>query len=374
MNCKIIRGGFSFCGVDIADLGLSYAPENENTYVYKPADINVHEETFDGHDGGYLYGVTRQPKEFILRCYFEDEAIDQGIMERVYNLFRNGKSGKLIFSRRPWCYYFATVTSLPHPELTNYLNGLITITMKASYPFARGDDFYYDPYENNFDSDEKKFKEYILENTGLLEKEAMIPEKSFSDISLTVSDDPYSVVLHNPGTENAPLSIMLAGNAGAGVIIRNKTTKQECKVIAMDNAHTSSVNKYVYIDGINGSTSLVSENGDKEPAFVYHDSGYIHLAPSYPVIRNVYLRDSASDTITLINTLYEDVVGKHICIGNQWYKIVEQLSGQQYRIDRAADTSTTDRTVIALLNEIEIVPVDEINLTHLSFNFKPTYA
>ena len=374
MNCKIIRGGFSFCGVDIADLGLSYAPENENTYVYKPADINVHEETFDGHDGGYLYGVTRQPKEFILRCYFEDEAIDQGIMERVYNLFRNGKSGKLIFSRRPWCYYFATVTSLPHPELTNYLNGLITITMKASYPFARGDDFYYDPYENNFDSDEKKFKEYILENTGLLEKEAMIPEKSFSDISLTVSDDPYSVVLHNPGTENAPLSIMLAGNAGAGVIIRNKTTKQECKVIAMDNAHTSSVNKYVYIDGINGSTSLVSENGDKEPAFVYHDSGYIHLAPSYPVIRNVYLRDSVSDTITLINTLYEDVVGKHICIGNQWYKIVEQLSGQQYRIDRAADTSTTDRTVIALLNEIEIVPVDEINLTHLSFNFKPTYA
>ena len=246
--------------------------------------------------------------------------------------------------------------------------------MKASYPFARGDDFYYDPYENNYDSDEKKFKEYILENTGLLEKEAMIPEKSFSDISLTVSDDPYSVVLHNPGTENAPLSIMLAGNAGAGVIIRNKTTKQECKVIAMDNAHTSSVNKYVYIDGINGSTSLVSENGDKEPAFVYHDSGYIHLAPSYPVIRNVYLRDSASDTITLINTLYEDVVGKHICIGNRWYKIVEQLSGQQYRIDRAADTSTTNRTVIALLNEIEIVPVDEINLTHLSFNFKPTYA
>ena len=91
-----MKGGFSFCGVDIADIGLEYAPDNKDTYVYKPGEAEVHEEIFDGHDGGYIYGATKRPKEFILRCYFEDKNIAEGIMARAYNLFKIGKSGKLL--------------------------------------------------------------------------------------------------------------------------------------------------------------------------------------------------------------------------------------------------------------------------------------
>lgn len=370
MKCnKLIRGGFSFCGVDIAELGLSYAPENEDTYVYRPADVNVHEETFDGHDGGYFYGVSRQPKEFILRCYFEESAIDRGIMERIYSLFRTGKSGKLIFERRPWCYYYATVTSLPHPELSNYLNGLITVTMKASYPFARSDFMY-------SEIDDIKH-ELVMKSTAMLDNASMLPATSFSDIQSEVKDDP--ILLYNPGTERSPVSILISGDAGMGVVIRNKTTKQECKIVAMDKGHTSDIQKSVYIDGINGNTTLISEADSPVSAHVYHDSGFIQLESAYPCIREVFISDCRSTNVTLVNTLYEDVINKYIYMGDGWYKITDQEwndegGSQKITLNKAPSTVTENATVIALMNEIEIEPIDTMDITHISFLYKPTFA
>ena len=364
---KLIRGGFSFCGIDIADLGLNYAPEKEDTYVYRPTDVTVHEETFDGHDGGYLYGISKQSKEFILRCYFEDSAIDHGIMERIYNLFRTGKSGKLVFSRRPWCYYYATVTSLPHPELSNYLNGLITITMKASYPFARSDFMYSEPDDIQHD--------LVMKSTAMLDNASMVPDTSFSSLTSPISGDNL-ILLHNPGTERAPVSIMVSGDAGLGVVIRNKTTGQECKIVAMDKAHTSNIQKAVYLDGINGNTSVISMTGEgaSSSGFVYHDSGFIQLEPAYPCIREIFVRASSTDRITLVNTLYEDVVGQYIFIDDNWYRIEEQIDSQTLRLNDAIFTEGTNATVITKMNEIEVVPIDTMDLTHLSFLYKPTFA
>ena len=360
MECKLIRGGFSFCGVDIADLGLNYAPEKEDTYVYRPAEVTVHQETFDGHDGGYFYGVTRQPKEFVLRCYFEEEAIDKGIMERIHHLFRTGKSGKLIFARKPWEYYYATVTSLPHPELSNYMNGLVTITMTASYPYARCDSLYYEPDNLKYD--------LVMESTALLESESMVPPMSFTNLTSA-----HSFILHNPGTEFAPLSITASGSAGLGVIIRNKTTNQECKIVAMDKPHTSNVQKFVYIDGLNGSTSLIG-GASPEPAFLYHDSGFIQLAPAYPAHREIYVLQATAGVVTLVNTLFDNVEGQYIFIDGSWYKITEQIDDQHIRVDTAIDSDGTDRTMITVMNEMEVVPLTTMDLTHLSFSYKPTYA
>ena len=376
MKCnKLIRGGFSFCGVDIADLGLNYAPEKENTYVYRPTEVNIHEESFDGHDGGYFYGVSKQSKEFTLRCYFEDEAIDHGIMERIYNLFRTGKSGKLVFSRRPWCYYYATVTSLPHPELSNYLNGLITITMKASYPFARSDFMYSSPVADRntiyTEEDTSLFHDLIMHSTAMVNDEAMVPQTSFTNPTSSTS-----IILHNPGTERAPVSIIIAGDAGLGVIIKNKTTNQECKIVAMDKAHTSSVSKAVYVDGINGNTSVISMDSSTTPesGFVYHDSGFIQLAPAYPCIRDVFVNASSSNTITTTNTLYDDVTGQYIYIDNEWCKIEEQLTEKSFRLNKPISTNGTNATIITKMNELEIRPIDTMSITHLSFLYKPTFA
>ena len=372
MSCKLIRGGFSFCGVDIAELGLSYAPELENTYVYHQAEADVHEETFGGHHGGYFYGVSKKPKEFVLRCYFEDSAIDRGIMEKINHLFRIGKSGKLVFCRRPWCYYYATVTSLPHPDLSNYLNGTITITMKAYYPFARGDDLYYDTITNPTDGYSQKVShDLVMQNTGLLEYENMVPPTSFVNLN-TVKDEPYTFLLHNPGTEFAPVSITAAGDADMGVIIRNKTTHQECRIIAMTPAKTSDLNKSVYIDGINGCTCLIGEN-TKEPAFFYHDSGFIYLAPAYPVTREIYPDSIQDNIVTLVNTLYNDVTGQYIYL-NDWCKIEEMIDPNTIRIDGAASIDNITKTTITRMNEMEIQPVRNMALTHMSFSYKPTYA
>ena len=366
MNCKLIRGGFSFCGVDIAELGLSYAPEKEDTYVYRPADVNVHEETFDGHDGGYFYGVSKQPKEFALRCYFEEETIDRGVMERIYNLFRTGRSGKLVFSRRPWCYYYATVTSLPHPELNNYMNGLITITMKAHYPYARGDSMFYDP----FSDEEEKENDIVLSSTALVENENMIPDVSFSNLTSATT-----FILHNPGTEYAPLSIIAAGDTGLGVTIRNETTNQNCRLIAMEKATTSDLDKAVYVDGMNGKTSLIGMNdGSSSLAFYYHDSGFIKLAPAYPALREIYVSNVEDDVCTLVNTIYQDVTGWFIFIAGQWVEILEQQDENTLKLAEQVSSFDQQRTMITRMNKISIIPDDTMELTHISFSYKPTYA
>jgi len=368
MQCeKLIRGGFSFCGVDIADLGLNYAPEKENTYVYRPAETTIHEETFDGHDGGYFYGASKQIKEFILRCYFEEEAIDRGLMERIYNLFRMGKSGKLIFSRRPWCYYYATVTSSPAPELANYLNGTITITMKSYYPFARSD-LLYSPADPN-DGGDNTMHDLLMRSTALFDRQEFMTPLSYSNLTASTS-----LLLHNPGTERADVSIVAAGDVGAGITIRNKTTKQECRIVAMDKAHTSNYNKTVRIDGVSGKTSLIDEEGNVSPAYFYHESGFIQLAPAYPMLRELYIEAISNTTVQLYNRIYTDVIGSYIYIGGSWRKIVDQPTENTIVLDQHASKTSNYSTVITKMNEIEIIPDNSMDLTHLSFSYKPTFA
>lgn len=367
MSCNNIKGGFSFCGIDIGTLGLTYAPENENTYVYKPTEGNIHEETFDGHHGGYYYGVTKQPKEFVLRCYFEDSLLDKGIMEQIHYLFRLGKSGKLIFDRRPWCYYYATVTSSPALEMINLYNGLITITMKAYYPYARSDSMYSLAATSNSASDKKH--EFALNSTALFDKANMAPITSFTNLT-----ERTSIILNNPGTERASVSMTLSGDAGLGVVIRNNTTNQECRVIVMDKAHTTDVNKAVYIDGISGKTSLINTTGTPSPtpAFVYHDYGFIELDPAYPSVRNIYVQKCENNIITLYNTLYTDVQNQYIYISGEWHKIIEQIDQSLFRLDHSVSV-ISERTMITKMNEIEIIPDDTMNLS-ISFSYKPTFA
>ena len=361
-----MKGGFTFCGHDIADFGLEYAPENENTYVYAPAEAEVHEEIFDGHHGGYQYGATKKPKEIILRCFFEEKQIDRGIMTRVYDLFRIGKSGKLVFKRKPWCYYYATVVSNPKPEFTNYLNGLITITMKAYYPFARGDSL--DDTEKHafYNLPTDLYHDDIMLNTALFTSEDMVPDFHYTNLTQQTS-----ILLANPGTERAQVGIAAMGDAGTGIIIANATTKQKCKLVAMSKSVTTDVNKEVFVDGINGKTSLRGA-GSNEIAFLYHDEGFIELEPSFPAIRNIFASYNNSNQIEVLNQI-PDVVGKYIFINHEWYKIVNQ-DESNLTTNRIVDGAGQERTMISSMNEITITPDSTMNIDRISFIYKPTFA
>lgn len=364
-----MNGGFSFCGIDIADIGIEYAPEQKDTYVYKPSVSNVHEETFEGHDGGYTYGASKEPKTFILRCFYEEKHIARGLMAKFYNLFRVGKSGILIFRRRPWCYYYATVTEIDADDMRNYMNGLIVITMKAYYPFARSVEIN-GRMLSNLPTD--PYHDEIMLNTGLLDHDNMEPPISFGSEANPITTQTI-IPLLNPGTENAKVSIMIAGQAGDGVTIYNRETDQTCRYVAFN----TNENDYVYTDGINGKTILDS-NGSRELAFLYHDYGFIELAPSFPVKRNL-LVDYANTVVTTQTILYDNDVhkewyeGKYIFLGNDWYKILRCTDPHTIQLNRNSGSGSCMSSIVKM-NEIVITPTQDTRITKLKFIYKPTFA
>lgn len=358
---ETMKGGFSFCGVDIASLGIEYAPELEDTYVYKPAEAEVHEETFDGHHGGYFYGATIKPKEFNLRVFFE-ENIDRGLMAKVYNLFKIGRTGRLVFQRRPWCYYNATVTAVDDSNLLSYLSGTIKITMKCAYPFGRSDmnsarDLVVLRTDNDY------FK--AIENTAFLEKIETVPPVEFESLT-----EPKDIVLVNPGTRRSPVCIVVSGDVGEGVEITNRTTGQSCLIIGLTKDITTNAGKSLYVDGMNGKVVL-SGNNKSEAAFLYHDKGFIELESSFPAIRHIFVNHGRYSVSTIIK--FEDnVEGKHMFIDNRWVKILKQTDTNHMTIDTSVSEGTSN-TIILGMNEVHIEPLSTMDIS-LKFIYKPTFA
>ena len=402
-----MRGGFSFCGVDIADIGLEYAPDNKDTYVYAPAESNIHEETFEGHDGGYSYGASKQPKEFILRCYYENKHIAQGVMAKALDLFRVGKKGMLIFKRRPWCYYYATVTARPDiSEMYSYLNGLITITMKTYYPYARGL-----PVVNPVTKEEHLFynvltdpyHEEVMRNTAMFDKDYMMPRTTFNTSALDNRNN--ELLLYNPGTERAKVDILVTGKpekddqghiiTTQNVIITNKTTNQSCRYVNLNLISTSGI----YTDGITGKTVLTSFSADytanlasTDPlSFLYHDYGFIELEPAYPIIRDIYVTNvdpyEGASAVTVLNMLYQDedekewYIGKYIFLGKtgtgKWCKINKCIDEHRLEVITGDYNPPVEyKTNIVLMNEIHVARTATGNgaSIKLAFIYKPTYS
>lgn len=355
-----MHASFSFCGKNIEDFGLSYAPEIENTYVAKSANSISHIQTFDSHDGGYFYGSNFEPKEFILRCYFEEKNIETRVLAEVYRFFKVGKSGKLIFSRSPWCYYYATVTDPIDLNLTNYLNGMVTIHMRAMYPFARSD-----VLKN---TRAEKYHDQLMANSAVFEKDEMIQPATYEDITQQTM-----IPLANQGTERAALGIAIAGDVGDGVIISNSLTGQSCKFVAISKAKTSNVNKEVIIDPISGKTLLVGV-GTKELAFLYHEYGFLELESSFPAVRNLYINSLGGNAINVANIMNEDIVGKYIFAAGSWRKITEQPDKHTLIVNSEVPAGSMERTMVIPMNEIIITPITTMDITSLRFIYKPTYA
>ena len=367
-----VKGGFSFCGVDIADIGLEYAPDVKDTYVYAPAKTNVHEETFEGHNGGYTYGAYKEPKLFTLRCYYEDNHIAKGLMAKVFALFRVGKQGRLIFQRRPWCYYHAVVTSVDYSEMHSYANGLITVEMKAYFPFARAEKL--DP---DWDDAHLFYNELtdpchaeVMQNSAILDKECMVPSMVFTDAPTN------PVLLYNPGTERAKVDIVISGEAGDGITIANRTTEQAARYVAFNSESGE-----IYTDGTNGKT-VKTINGNTTLAFLYHDYGFIELEPAFPILRDIYATCDGN-TVTTINKLYSDedekewYIGKYIFLGDEsqgkWCKINKCEDKHTLSLTQAG-VNGSFRTSIVLMNEIHITLTQGSFINRLAFIYKPTFA
>ena len=354
-----MQGGFSFCGVDIAKFGLEYVPPLDQTYVFGSAPYEVHQETFDAHHGGYFYGTTVQPKDFTLKCLYQDQHIAHGSLAAIENFFRRGKTGRLVFEQREWLWYTATVIGVDLSDLRNYRNGFVTITMRAYYPFARHD--YISIGDKNI------LDHYIAANSGLLSDQET-PATKFE--SMTASTN---LMLYNGGSERASVAIAIAGEAGEGVTIINHTTGQTTKFIAFTKAITTDAQKYIISDALNGKTVL-TDGTNAERGFLYHDHGFIELEPSYPIERDVYVSYMADqNTLTVIGAeLGDDVVGRHIQINDVWHKITGILD-DMLTVDAVFTEDGSCYTNIVTMNEITVELSAGTELTKLDFIYKPTF-
>ena len=356
-----MQGGFSFCGVDIAKFGLEYVPSLDQTYVFAGSNYEVHQETVDAHDGGYFYGTTMQPKDFSLRCYFQNQSINSGVLDTIESFFYRGRTGKLVFQHRDWMWYTATVVRIDTSNIVNRYNGFVTIDLRAYYPYARHDYI-------GIDQDVNMLSTYIARNSGLLlNKHTPITE--FDNVS-----EDQSILLYNGGTEKAGVAIALSGDAGDGVTITNNTTGQTAKFIAFTSEKTNN-GKMVISDAINGKT-ILSDGSTSERAFMYHDYGFIDLAPSYPIFRDLYVSYEANSPIVLVSStpLGDDVIGKYIHINDVWHKIVDYDDKDgKMTIDAAIEKAGAEHTDVVRMNEIDIKLGAGANLAKLKFIYKPTF-
>lgn len=356
---------FTFCGKDVTEIGLHYVPENADTYVFGIGAYTNSEQKFEGHDGGYYYGNTVQPKKFTLRCYYEKQQVEEGLFAKVHAMFRRGRSGRLVFSPRPWLYYIATVTDVNTSKLINLENGLVTITLTAYYPYAMTD-YKYIPADASF-------AETMAINSAMPTSD-ILPECEFTDIEYT-STMP-TILLYNGGTERASVKIGIAGDTGTGVTIYNRTTDQICGFKGLNGTNTA--NKYVEYDGRTGNAYWVSNDDyNGESAFLYHDYGVIELEPSYPAERGITLTTEAnSPTLTSEeSTFTSDMIGKYVYADGQFRRIVNVPDEHTLTVSsRCENAGTETDSMIVTMNEIIVHADTTMNLTYLAFDYKHTFA
>lgn len=366
-----MQGGFSFCGTDIAELGQEYVPDNANTYVYAGASYKVHEHAFDGHDGGYFYGTTTGIKTFVLRCIYQESNINDGILTRIEKLFSDGKTGRLVFQKRPWVYYVATVTRLHVGSITNYLNGFVTIEMKSYYPYGRFDEpFYPVGYE---------FEKNMIANSNMQPETMASPTVIVENGSVLASQ--REITLYNGGTRNAPVAIEIAGDVGEGVIITNSTTGQKMSIVGLTKEATTDQGKYLVCDAMTGKT-IITDGTTCEDAYFYHDYGFIDLAPNEVIERDRYCSASGGRggyvLASNLEPFPDECIGNYIYVIDSWRKI----TGWDDPVNKTSLLVSPKITwltkagymTVATMNHITVTPVSSMRLTKLNFVYKPTFA
>lgn len=356
-----MTGGFTFDGIDINDIGLTYAPDLNNTYVYQPTTYKNHEQIFEAHDGGYYYGSSAQPKDFVLRCIYEDQHVLGGVITKIHDLFRHGRTGRLVFQKRPWCWYTATVTNVDMKQMTNYQNGVVTITLRAYYPFARTD---YTDIPTGCE-----YMDDMLNNSALMNEWEFTNATSFSNVT-----GAKEILIHNPGTARAKVAIRIAGDVGGGITIANDTTEQSCRLVGITSELCAN-NYYVQCDGLNGQTVLTNGTNTK-PAYYYHDYGFIELEPGYPAYRNIDVTATGNRNITSDGKFTADMVGRYIYFSNGAYAEIMRVDDDSHIQVGAIKNGSlaSGKANIMKMNKIMVTPDDNINLTKLEFVFKPTFA
>lgn len=352
---------FSFCGIDVSTYGLHYAPKPKNIFVWD-SDYKTHTLEADSYDGGYYFGSTVKPKVFELECYFEELTPLQ--VKQIQSLFHRGKTGELIFSDRPFLVYIATATKWVRPEMYATVSGIITIHLTAFYPFAR----IWDYSVSNYNTYGAEYIDLVKGSTGLMLTGETPSNVVSTTPALTLET---AFLMYNPGDERADPIIRIAGAVGTGVHIYNSATNQTCLIKGITKALTTDVGKWLEIDSLSGKV-YITNGTTSVMSFLYHDKGFIQLAGSAPIRRDIAFTYTGN-TVTSTATFSVDDVGKYIMIASTWRKIVSLLSTNSVTVDYTHGTPGSGTSNVVSMNYITITPVTTMDITKLEFHYNPTF-
>ena len=209
-------------------------------------------------------------------------------------------------------------------------------------------------------------KDIVLAKTGIIRTRHMPPTR-FTGVA---SD--RQILLYNPGSARTHMKVRMSGNAGEnGLSIYNAATRQYLKVINLTPKVTTDAGAYVEYDSRTGQTNIVNA-GVSTLAFFYHDWGYLELAPSCPILRDVPIStlDGSSTVTSSVPLFTKELEGKYLRIGSEW-KVIERVTDATHleTFERLKATTTLP-TDIVTMNALYITGKD-FKLDTLEFIYEP---
>ena len=177
-----------------------------------------------------------------------------------------------------------------------------------------------------------------------------------------------SFLLYNPGTERAHTIFRIAGNVGDGMLIRNLTTGQRCKIVNLTE-ESLLPGAHLELDSRMGQTRIAL--GDShELAFAMHDEGYIELAPCTPFERSIAISHTENSNIVTSEGLFLPHMTGQFLYLDGWKKIRQITDAHSAILSDKAASSGTTAVPIVMMNEIEISG-ENLALTMLEVDYTP---
>lgn len=198
-----------------------------------------------------------------------------------------------------------------------------------------------------------------LSGTGILDEDMMPAAPGL---------DSPNCLIYNPGTERAHTVIRLAGDVGDGLLIRNLTSGQRCRITRLKE-DSLLPGAWLELDSGMGQTRIVL-GGESQLAFAFHDEGYLELAPCMPFVRALRISHTAgSNIVTSDHGFLKPMQGQYLYL-NGWRKIREITNANQAILSENAEADGTITTPVVTMNEIELSG-DNVKLSKLEIEYTP---
>lgn len=356
--------GFSYRGINISLYNAYWIPNNTEWHIWETPFKTV-ERANDSQDGSNWQGNTANPKAMELPCCFEH--ITEAQLTRLLGLFDKDTSGKLVFDERPWIEYF--VRPVKMAEVTKYptgkdlYSGTFTVYLTAHYPFGLC----------NIDTLEDGavytgLQDVLLGSTGLI-KASQMPEAM--DMPLTEQAVKRA---YNAGNRVADTIIRIAGDVGGtGLTLYNRQTKQTARIVGITKEITTNTNRWFEMDSRTGLCYL-TDGSTATNGFQYHERGYIQLAPSAPVARDIEISYSGSNIVAEEGIFTDDSVGRSMFVDGQIATITSVLSPFEVVTDQSGMTAGSGTSDFVLFNDIVVTGNSGMSLTMLDIISKHTFS